>query len=46
MKRINKSANYYHFSTGYGAAFSFSTHKPESTYPFNRLYALKPKNPV
>ena len=26
--------------------FSFHTHKPQLFYPFDRLYALKPKNPV
>ncbi|MFN0254995.1 hypothetical protein [Pedobacter ureilyticus] len=26
--------------------FSFRTSKPVSFYPFDRLYALKPKNPV
>ena len=27
-------------------AFSFQTHKPQLFYPFDRLHALKPKNPV
>jgi len=31
---------------GHSFSFSFRTSNPNSFYPFDRLYALKPKNPV
>jgi hypothetical protein len=49
MKRKNNQATHctsLPLVNGIALFFPFHTPKPHPFYPFDRLYALKPKNPI
>jgi len=49
MKRKNNPVIYFKpfpLANGKAVVLPFHTQNPQNSYPFNRLYALKPKNPI
>ncbi|WP_158544345.1 hypothetical protein [Pedobacter miscanthi] len=49
MKRKNNpvtQSKLFPLANGTAVFFPFHTQKPQSSYPFDRLFAIKPKNPI